>query len=362
MYLIVTRSYPPTIGGMQNLIWGLSNELSKNYMIKVFAEHEDNHKIFDDKASFSIERVGGPKILRKYRKSYLIDEFVKNNKIDGIIADHWKSLENLKTDKKKYCLIHGKEINHSKGSSLHKRLIKVLNNVEKIIANSEYTKNLAIELGIDRDKFVVINPGISQYEELNQKTLDKVESLLSIKTPRLITVSRFDKRKNHEKIIMALRNLKQIYPNIIYVCVGYGDEEENIKKLVKELNLETQVMFFKDISNDLKNALVAKSNIFVMPSIIHEKSVEGFGIAYIEAAQYEIPSIGGKDGGAADAIEHEKTGLICDGNNLDDIYSSINSMLENKKYLEYGKNAKENVSKFYWSNIIKQYKKVLNSI
>jgi phosphatidylinositol alpha-1,6-mannosyltransferase len=146
------------------------------------------------------------------------------------------------------------------------------------------------------------------------------------------------------------------------VCVGYGDEEENIKKLVKELNLETQVMFFKDISNDLKNALVAKSNIFVMPSIIHEKSVEGFGIAYIEAAQYEIPSIGGKDGGAADAIEHEKTGLICDGNNLDDIYSSINSMLENKKYLEYGKNAKENVSKFYWSNIIKQYKKVLNSI
>jgi len=360
MYLIVTRSYPPTIGGMQNLMWGLSDELSKNYMIKVFADYEDNHKIFDDKASFSIERVGGPKILRKYRKSYLIDEFVKNNKIEGIIADHWKSLENLKNDKKKYCLIHGKEINHSKGSSLHKRLIKVLNNVEKIIANSEYTKNLAIELGIDRDKFVVINPGISQYEELNQKTLDKVESLLSIKTPRLITVSRFDKRKNHEKIIMALRNLKQIYPNIIYVCVGYGDEEENIKKLVKELNLETQVMFFKDISNKLKNALVAKSNIFVMPSIIHKKSVEGFGIAYLEAAQYGIPSIGGKDGGAADAIEHEKTGLICDGNSLDDIYSSINSMLENKKYIEYGKNAKENISKFYWSNIIDQYKKILN--
>ena len=28
-------------------------------------------------------------------------------------------------------------------------------------------------------------------------------------------------------------------------------------------------MFFKDISSDLKNALIAKSNIFVMPSIIH---------------------------------------------------------------------------------------------
>jgi phosphatidylinositol alpha-1,6-mannosyltransferase len=27
-------------------------------------------------------------------------------------------------------------------------------------------------------------------------------------------------------------------------------------------------------------------------------------------------------------------------------------MLENKKYLEYGKNAKNSVSKFYWSNIV----------
>ena len=360
MYLIVTRSYPPTLGGMQSLMWGLSNELSKNYMIKVFADFEDNHKIFDEKASFSIERVGGPKLLRKYRKAYLIDDFIKKNKIKGIIADHWKSLENLKTEKKKYCLIHGKEINHTKGSSLNKRLVKVLNNVEKIIANSEYTKNLAIELGIDRNKFVVINPGINQVEDLDKKTLDKVESILSIKSPRLITVSRFDKRKNHEKIIMALRNLKQIYPEIVYICVGYGDEEENIKKLVKELDLETQVMFFKDISNNLKNALVAKSNIFVMPSIIYKKSVEGFGIAYVEAARYGIPSIGGKDGGAADAIEHQKTGLICDGSNLDDIYSSIHSMLEDKKYLEYGKGAKDNVSKFYWSNIIEKYKDILN--
>ena len=159
---------------------------------------------------------------------------------------------------------------------------------------------------------------------------------------------------------MALRNLKQVYPGIVYICIGYGDEEENIRNLVAELGLQPQVMFFKDISNELKIALVAKSNIFVMPSVVHKKSVEGFGIAYVEAAQYGVPSIGGKDGGAPDAIDHKKNGLICDGNNLDDIYSSINSMLENNKYIEYGKNAKDNVSKFYWSNIIEEYKKILN--
>ena len=360
MYLIVTRSFPPELGGMQSLMWGLARELSKNFMIKVFADHSENHKDFDEQASFSIERVGGIKILRKYRKAQLINEFIKKNKIEGIIADHWKSLELIKSNKKKYCLIHSKEINHPKGTSLNKRVLNVLNNVEKVIANSEFTKNLAIDCGVNQNKIIVINPGIDPTDELDKKSLDKVENLLKVKTPRLITVSRFDKRKNHEKIVMALRNLKQIYPDIVYICVGYGDEEENIKKLVKELDLEAQVMFFKDISNELKNALVAKSNIFVMPSIIHKKSVEGFGIAYVEAAQYGIPSIGGKDGGAVDAIDHEKNGLICDGNNLDDIYSSINSMLENKKYLEYGKNARDSVSKFYWSNIIEKYKNILN--
>ena len=360
MYLIVTRSFPPELGGMQSLMWGLSRELSKNFMVKVFADFIEGHKEFDEQTSFSIERVGGIKLLRKYRKAQLINEYIKENKIEGIIADHWKSLELIKSNKKKYCLIHSKEINHPKGTNLNKRVLNILNNVEKVVANSEYTKNLAIDCGVNKEKIVVINPGVDPAEELDKKSLDKVESLLKVKSQRLITVSRFDKRKNHEKIIMALRNLKQIYPDIVYICVGYGDEEENIKKLVKELDLEGQVMFFKDVSNELKNALVAKSNIFVMPSIIYKKSVEGFGIAYVEAAQYGIPSLGGKDGGAADAIEHEKTGLICDGNNLDDIYSSINTMLENKKYLEYGKAAKDNVSKFYWSNIIEEYKKILN--
>ncbi len=321
MYLIVTRSFPPELGGMQNLMWGLSRELSKNFMIKVFADHIEGHKEFDEQASFSIERVGGIKLLRKYRKAQLINEYIKENKIDGVIADHWKSLELIKTSKKKYCLIHSKEINHPKGSSQNKRVVSILNNVEKVIANSQFTKNLAIELGVNENKVIVINPGVDPAEELNKKTLDKVESILKVKNPRLITVSRFDKRKNHEKIVMALRNLKQIYPDIVYICVGYGEEEENIKKLVK---------------------------------------VEGFGIAYVEAAQYGVPSVGGKDGGAADAIDHEKTGLICDGNSLDDIYSSITSMLENKKYLNLGKNAKEFVNKFQWSKIIEEYKKILN--
>ena len=96
-----------------------------------------------------------------------------------------------------------------------------------------------------------------------------------------------------------------------------------------------------------------------MPSIIHKKSVEGFGISFVEAAQHGIPSIGGIDGGASDAIVNNKTGLICDGNSLEDIYTNINNLLQNKKYLEYGSEAKNNSKKFLWENIIEKYRLIL---
>ncbi len=360
MYIIVTRSFPPEVGGMQNLMWGLTCSIAKYNLVKVFADFHENYKEHDQKVSFSIDRVAGIKLLRKHRKSYLVNEFIRKNKnVSCIIADHWKSLELIKTTKKKICLIHSKEINHKKGSFANKRILKVFNNIDQVVANSEYTKNLAVEIGIDENKIIVINPGVFPPKKIDKSSIKEAENLLKNKKPRLITVSRFDKRKNHEKVIMALRNLKQIYPNIVYTCIGYGEEEENIKKLTKELKLNEQVIFLKNVPQDLKNALVSKSNLFVMPSIIHKTSVEGFGIAYIEAAQYGIPSIGGKDGGASDAIKNNETGIICDGNNLEEIYSSIDLILKNNSYLEMGKKAKDYSTKFEWDNITKEYLKIL---
>ena len=53
---------------------------------------------------------------------------------------------------------------------------EVLNNVDQVIANSEYTKNLAKDSGVDQNKLIVINPGINPVQELNKKALEKVEA------------------------------------------------------------------------------------------------------------------------------------------------------------------------------------------
>ena len=178
----------------------------------------------------------------------------------------------------------------------------------------------------------------------------------------MIRVNNLDESIKFYKNFFGMKVLrKQDYPKgkFSLAFIGYGEEEENIKKLTNELGLNEQVIFLKNISQDLKNALVSKSNLFVMPSIIHKTSVEGFGIAYVEAAQYGIPSIGGKDGGASDAIKNNETGIICDGNNLEEIYSSIDLILKNNSYLEMGKKAKDYSTRFEWENIVKEYLKIL---
>ena len=174
MFLIVTRTFPPEVGGMQNLMWGLARSLAKIDLIKVFADYNENHQEFDNKVSFSIERIKGIKLLRKYRKPHLVNEYLnKNPKVKCIISDHWKSLELINTNKKKICLIHSKEINHKKGSRLNKKVLEVLNNVDHVVANSNFTKNLAIELGVEVKRIKVINPGVDPISEIPKNDLKK---------------------------------------------------------------------------------------------------------------------------------------------------------------------------------------------
>ena len=64
-----------------------------------------------------------------------------------------------------------------------------------------------------------------------------------------------------------------------------------------ELGLDKHVDFLYKTTEQEKLGLLEKSDVFIMPSIIYKKSVEGFGIAFIEAASYGVPSIGGIFGG-----------------------------------------------------------------
>ena len=357
MFLVVTRNFPPEIGGMQNLMEGLSNALLNHGPVKVFAETHDEDKDYDQNSKLNIQRVSGLKIFRKYRKANLVKEFLTSNEVRASFFDHWKSIENIEKNllnrTKSFCLIHSKEINHPVGSSSNKRVLTALAKADHVIANSKFTKEFAIKLGIKN--VTVINPGCNYPIPINEEAKEFAKKIYGNASPKLITISRLDGRKSHHNVMMTIKNLLSKYPSLKYVSIGDGDEGNNLLRLRKTLELEKNVeLIFKSTEQE-KIALLEQSDIFVMPSVIYKKSVEGFGITYIEAASYGKPSIGGIYGGEGDAIKSGKTGYLCNGNDLNAIYETLLKILSNEHYKELGINALEFSKDFNWEKIIKKY-------
>jgi len=86
---------------------------------------------------------------------------------------------------------------------------------------------------------------------------------------------------------------------------------------------------------DLKN-----SDVFLMPTLQDKYSIEGFGLTYIEAARFGIPSIAGISGGSSEAVINRKTGWCVDPNNNDQLISIIEKALVNiKERRQFGNNA-----------------------
>ncbi len=357
MFLVSTRNFPPDVGGMQNLMEGLSNALLNHGPVKVFAEYNDGSESYDQNSNLDIERVSGFKIFRKYRKAKLIREFLSNNVIRASFFDHWKSIENIEKDilnlTKTFCLIHSKEINHPVGSSLNNRLLKALAKADHVIANSKFTKEFAMKLGVKN--VTVINPGCNYPIPINDKSREFAKDIFGSSYPKLITVSRLDGRKSHQNILMTIKNLLPKFPNLKYVSIGDGDEKKNLLNLRRELNLRNNIEFLFQSSEQEKVALLEQSDLFVMPSVIYKKSVEGFGITYIEAASYGKPSIGGIYGGEGDAIKSGETGYLCNGNDLNAIYDTLLKALSNDHFKKLGANALEFSKDFSWGKIVKKY-------
>ena len=237
MFVIITRNFPPDIGGIQSLMEGLSKGLMNHGPVKVFADEYSNCNVYDQNSNLEIQRAGGFKIFRKFRKAYAVNEFLKTNNVKAIFFDHWKSIEHINREylskNSNFCLIHSKEINHPIGSALNFRMNKAFKKANFIIANSNYTKKLGISMGLEEGKINIIHPGTNYPVAIQDKDESKAKDIFGSAFPKIITISRLDRRKSHQNIFMTIKNLIPTYPNIKYVCIGDGDEKKKFRKFKK---------------------------------------------------------------------------------------------------------------------------------
>lgn len=137
-----------------------------------------------------------------------------------------------------------------------------------------------------KKEFITIQNGIdmNQYN-FSEEERSKARLDLGIDNELLIGhVGGFNYQKNHEKLIHIFKNLLDRDMNIKLLLVGDGENKKYIENLVKELNIENNVIFY-GISNNVPNLMKAM-DVFVLPS-----RFEGLPCVLIEAQALGIPCI-----------------------------------------------------------------------
>ena len=367
MIVILTQCFPSRLGGIESLLSNLALGLGKSEKVIVFADKHNrkNDNIFDIefKNKILIKRTSGIKFFRRRKKIREVRNFIESNQVKVIIADTWKSLElgidyfnnsNIPV----ICLAHGNELLFNNQNKKIK-IGKILNKVNTVVANSIFTKKLAEQLISSKVNLTSIYPGGVDLNNLKRTQIPGI-----VGSPVLLTLARLEKRKGHVEIIKSINKLIPEFPNIQYIIAGSGPELDNLKKLVKDKNLEKNILFVGLVNDFQKKFLFEKTQLMIMPTLDETKkrSIEGFGIVYIEAAFFSIPSIASNTGGTPEAVINNSTGKII--NNIDDLFLTIQGLLLDENEInKLGKNAKIRANEeFKWDYISKKYLSLINKI
>jgi glycosyltransferase XagB len=192
------------------------------------------------------------------------------------------------------------------------------NNGMVTISNSS---RLAMEkMGFGKNKTIeIITPGVDIKKTNNQKT----------KNPSLLYLGRLRRYKCVDTIIFALNIVKKTYPNIHLTIAGSGEDQERLKKIVRQLDLSSSISFTGKVSEKEKARLFTKSWISVQPSL-----VEGWGITNIEANACGTAVIASSVEGLKDSVIDGKTGILFTVKDNQALAKEIKNLIKNRKLRE----------------------------
>lgn len=208
---------------------------------------------------------------------------------------------------------------------------------DRVVTVSSFTKRALEDVGVDPDRITLVPPLISgtdgwspEEDRVNQlrERFDVDDGFL------LLTVSRLVERKGVDKVLEALASRRDELPDLRYVVAGDGPDRERLEQRAEDLDLGDIVSFAGFVDADVKHHLYEAADLFVMPNReLDDGDVEGFGIVFLEANAHGTPVIGGRSGGAVDAIEHEGSGLLVDPEDPEAVGEAIARLAEDPDLL-----------------------------
>ena len=118
-----------------------------------------------------------------------------------------------------------------------------------------------------------------------------------------LSVGRLHRQKGYDYLIRAIGTVRREVPTVKVLIAGEGEEENNLKNLVKSLDLTKQIIF-TGLCLDV-DKIFPFAGLFVLPSLW-----EGMPNAVLEAMAEAKPVVATRVGGVPELVEDGKTGIL----------------------------------------------------
>jgi len=362
---IATQCFGPDVGGIEALTTGLADNLSAaGWPIEVFADRQRSRGLDELPRGYPIHRFATLRPLRALAKRWAIERSAPREALEGLFADSWKSVAAAPRGVRSIAaLAHGTEFPSDPSPGRTRRIRAAFARCRSIIASSHYTaaraRDYADHTGIE---VIVINPPIADLPVAGPRALATIDAIIASRGPVVSTLARLEPRKGIDAVIRALPLLRARHPRRVYLVAGAGADRERLGRLAVQCGVADCVVFLGAITDaEAKAALLTRTDVYAMPSRRVGQSVEGFGIAYVEAGWYGAPSIAGNDAGAGDAVIDGRTGLLCAGSDDGAVLAALARLLDDEPLRKgYGAAAADFVRKQHrWGAALPRYLQAL---
>ena len=315
-HLLVTNDFPPKVGGIQSYLWELWRRLPADD-IAVHTTPHAGAPVFDADQAFVVTRSREPVLLPTPTVVRRVRNLAERQGAELVVWDPALPVGHAgrRVGRPYAVVLHGSEVTvPGRLPVARSMLARVLRGASLVICAGNYPAGEAERAAGCTLPTVVVPPGVDtdRFRPLDEAERASVrrELGLPVDAPLVVSVSRLVPRKGMDTLIRAAARLGRTEPDLVVAIAGSGRDRRRLEGLVASTGAPVRLL--GRVPEELLPGLYGAGDVFAMlcRSRWGGLEQEGFGIVFLEAAAAGVPQVAGESGGAAEAVAHERTGLV----------------------------------------------------
>lgn len=227
---------------------------------------------------------------------------------------------------------HGEELTGWGRGKKYRAMCFVLRHADRVIANSDFTREALIGMGVDATRISIIHPGVDVRRFRPGLPAQDLRDQLGLGpgAKLLLSVGRLQRRKGFDTVIRCLPELVAAGLDVHYAIIGIGEDADYLADLAKQLGVDGRVHRLGHVAMEDLPRWYNACDLFVLANRDIAGDTEGFGIVFIEAAACGKMAIAGQAGGTGSAVLEGVTGLRIDGESQTALTAALADILRDE--------------------------------